>query len=407
MKQFIDLLPYDFGALIRNHQFELRVLQLSQFILTLVRDSISAFHQEQNLMKFDAHVGESSCQIRALFLNDFRKSFTPKLSTDFIQNQLNKIQVRLALIDTEQYKRNFNKKFETLKDYLDTLGITFELSNELYILSMCYFLTKYRVSDQHENIIINYNRLDTSFPKNIFRRIVHYYQVAVSDFSVSYLKQFASQCIDMEAFNLLCQKDDDNRSVMPCVLSNQIIMQRLKQSKTSILFVIRLKNKSLHCMFYQYNEAIDSYFHQRDPSPSQLQEYCYIMHAITEYERYEEVEAACEKRDTETLISGLMHVHPQYSGVKLRALAEDPYWILLMSSDRKFADKISILRSYFHKQVLSIQQDGDICNKLIIRHIFVGIAEKQYNFANNDCFYIDQIIQIWLNSLNTSDRVLM
>lgn len=68
IRTLVDLLPYSPEALIKDHSFRLRILKLSQFLISMFQEALIEFYINQNLLAFDAHVGENLCQIRACYL---------------------------------------------------------------------------------------------------------------------------------------------------------------------------------------------------------------------------------------------------------------------------------------------------------------------------------------------------
>lgn len=409
MQSFIDILPYEDNVILANFDFELRLLKLTKFLLVLLISCLETFYIKKEISKFDAHVGENSCQIRAIFLLELLETEyqTHDIQTLLyaINESLIKIKTKIKVVDTVEYKKSFNKKYMTISSYLENIEIYIPLNEEIIILFMCFFLTKYRSYDRNENITINYSSCK-NFSKNIFRRIVHKYQIQVSKYSVLYLKENLNKNISLKAFQILMQRDDDGRFVTPCYLSNIIVMNKLKKLKKSILLIIRLENHDLKYLYYILDQSINKYVLNQNPTQDHLNEYCYIIHAILKTNTTNELEKIIERIGLEYLINNLMHHHPQYSGKKLQAVRENPFLFITTLSDFNLINEVKKLKNSFFAMKPKNNNFKALDahdNLLIIRHIFCDQAINQYKYVLKGCFYIDQIKELCLNSLKNRE----
>lgn len=391
-------MPYDNDVFIKNSDFEFRVLSLCEFFYNTLYESLTAFFVEKNLLKFDAHVGENSCQIRAIFLIELSSKYNNtnlnfyKNHVSSIKKNLEQIKNRISIVSTGSYRRSFDKKFVTLNNYLSDLELLYEFSYDIYILCISYFLTKYRGFDKNENIYITY-KLILNFPKNIFRKIVHIYQIELSKYSVNYIKNIASGFMLRESVNLLVERDDDGRFVLPCFLINKIIMMRLADLKINIAFFVRDVIEKTYCYIFEYHCQKSRYVYTNNLPLSESKKQSYVIHVTAGLE-HRFLKMMIKNLQLEYFIDLKMAIHPQYGGLKLRALKNNPYRHSGASIGMQTLQRIYVNHKINSRQLLNCQQSYNLLN---IKHMFADSIINQINMSKNNAFYIDQMARIWFN----------
>lgn len=401
----LNLLPYEKDVILNNCDFELRILSLCKFFYHILCEALEAFFIEKNLLMFDAHVGENSCQIRAAFLVELSLKYK-NIDSSFYNNHIDIIKKKLALIDfiitdvsTDAYRRSFDKKFVMLKSYLVDMNIIHKFSYDIYILGMLYFLTKYRGFDKNENIYIDY-KLIAMFTKQLSRKMVHIYQIALSKYSVDYIKNISLDYFPRQIFDTLVQRDDDDRFVLPCFFMNKIIMNRLVYLNINIAVFVRDSTGKTHCYVFKYNACRSRYVYASEQLLSDLREPHYVIHVTAALE-YNALEKMFRYLNLENFIDQKMAVHPQYGGLKLQALKNNPY-----SRNGVLKEMQMTQRAFLNHKINSRQQLGNEAgyNLLNIKHMFADIALNQIYMSKKNAFYIDQMELIWLNSLKVSEE---
>jgi len=167
------------------------LIALQAFSCAITKEALLAFAQG-DLEKFYPEVGDQACQIRTDMITDFNARPLP------IQNMLPYITI------TEQKIKNCTSKFRnhqnrlllkksnpTIECFLENEGIDLHFSNEAKIITLCYFLTKYKVA----NWSFDYKKAnkESGLTRNFIADLRHHAQEYLQRITIAYIQQKAQK----------------------------------------------------------------------------------------------------------------------------------------------------------------------------------------------------------------------
>ncbi len=409
-KMFIDLLPYKPSIILTCKHTKKRVLQLAYKLLAEVIESIDDFYRARNFSCFDPHVGENLCQIRACqffaLLQDYESNqFIVKQSYSK-ERQLCKAKL-LTLEELSQQEASNNEPINIV-DFLESFKLNISLSETTAFLTISHFLTKFRIFNEHENTVIDYSSLigDWQISKNLARRMVHEYQKYISETSSKFVAAKLPGCqqldIDPDILRLLNFRDDDGRYTSPNFLATAILLDYLIKFKVSIFLSIRSDaGHEIIGLLFEVNKKSSGYVLSEVNGKSKHLP-CIVMSAITKTSIRSQVDKAHFRQYL--LNVGLIKTimlnmagHPQYSGKKLRPMANNPFIPLISSGNTKISSNAILLSQHFQKlktlsTVIGCKQND--YRLLCIRHIYFDNLGNQLNMLKDNKFYSDILSEI-------------
>lgn len=401
------LLPHSPDSILNNRRQKLQILHLLQSIFNFSTLALEAFIQGK-IAFFDAQVGENMCEIRA------HKNFT--LANDILHNshkksilimQLNMFTSKkkhLGLLISEWESKiiqiGFHNKDldnnETLTAFIERSNVFFQLDEDSVYIITCYFLSHFCVRENGLPVSINYNFIQKtlSVSKYQAKRLAQKYQIIVSKLGVNFVLDFLkstegfSQYLDL--FPLVNKIADDNRVVLPCLFTSEILLKRSFDEKTPILVIIRRRRK--------YGGIIDvicaPIIHHHDnkfkilATPIDSNKLFIVMSGDIIYENETSNENWMVYADR--LINSFaiyllanMASHPQYSGSRLYHLKDDPF------SEHTSIEYINLIAEYRQK-ILFLRKQASIlgCNEefpqtLLLCHIYAGTFIEEISKAKH------------------------
>lgn len=390
--RFIDMLPYSPRANINSYRLKLRILKVALFVLNHLKQALIEFYINQNLSAFDPHVGENLCQIRACYLLELAQSSQTDESLQSVYALLNQINADLVILQkeagsvedilklpTHEIKRSY-KNYISLFGMFNGLDININISSNHAFLFLSYWLSKYKMINNEENIVINYENLhkDMLVSKNMMRKIVHQYQKAMSSMSTQYVFSIVSQRHSKLLLDKLVLRDGELRLALPCFLVMKYLLQRMQYLLFPILLMIRDENNQNEIITLQYQAKDQGYERVVIESKKKQQSHCMVFYITTDYmlnslEQIEKFAAAIDEFAVENLIMAHMAMHPQYSGHKSPFVTSNPYQYLFADIEVDLKQQAEGLNANFalYRMLANDLQQSEL-SSLKIRHITAG-----------------------------------
>ncbi|MDP1573803.1 MAG: hypothetical protein Q8L78_02550 [Coxiellaceae bacterium] len=405
----LDLLPQTSSTTIRDSKMRMSLLNLLSFILENLIEAQQLFFQKNAYYLFDPHVGENGCQSRALHLllsaHKPKKNDTElKSKLSNLKNYVSHFQERILFFQTGLVLNHETSLIEFLKKN----GLLFLLEVDQKYIFICYFLTKYKniVSDQQSIIDIRRIASDGKISQKLAKKLVHYYQSALTDFCCDNIIQFSKELgYTFQYVNFLkkvLRKDDDKRSQLPSYFLTEVIISKLKDEKIPILIVIQNTHQTEppRLLYFYFDTTLKSYRFLKSITEYHRDQPCFVIEAetelslITENDLLKMIEKIEQRRLSRVILS-YMAAHPQYSGKNLFAWRENPFLR---------ADLIGhpILSKRFKTdRKLGISTGCYLYNKsfFFIRHIFCDTYRHQSEriFADNSIYAFRGNLTCWEN----------
>lgn len=240
MNTFVSLFP--FTQPLQN------IAELSQTLETykkFVEIGINAIENFTNgdLIKFDAHVGDASCQIRAyrIFLLFQKKEL---LNLTCIKENLFATSQNIdAFLKNPHIKKYFRKGI-LFKKFTESTKLDFVIHSDLSFIFQAYYLTQISIIEDEYKLsakvdYINYLRLFPTMPKSFFKRFVKSLQRNLSEDSTKFTFSLASNLIEFKDLRFiqseLIKEDNLNRKILPAFLTGSIIFKHILKSGFDIL----------------------------------------------------------------------------------------------------------------------------------------------------------------------------
>lgn len=244
-------------TILTSNQQKIKVLNLLYHSYKSTAEALKAFYLDRKPELFDAHVGESACQIRAVKLAVMLKEINIKTSTEAL--------VKLQTYEQEadriygllyQYKIPHNQiegKI-SLKDFYAKYSLDAYIQADYLFLVVCYVLYTFK-----HKITIDINKADTSrlsllwtVSRRQSENIINAYQKVASFFSIDFV---LDSCVgdDKDGRLLLDQirKDDLGRWLLSTIITMKWMLNYIKN--TNIECELQLCAKRQNGQFYHLN----------------------------------------------------------------------------------------------------------------------------------------------------------
>ena len=284
--------------------------------LKLALEAITHF-QHDRLEKFDAHVGDTACQIRAfitLCLAKKHPNFTHDIQT--IKQLLKHLQdLKLLLAPSN------------IEMMLEPMDSTHSLSITTPYLAACYILAKYVEKDEEalpQRINKKHFQAENQQTRKFTEKLLHKLQVFVSEYSCRYIIHLYTSSAGLKASASLekaIRQGDEDRYAMPAYASMHIIQQHLLTLNTTILLKVK-HGKQLHMLWFSVNNGNVAAY---KPVPNAHNTHCICIYGHSNAD----MTYADLKRNLTHLMQNQLKLlrfsfatHPQYPGSTLSALCE-------------------------------------------------------------------------------------
>lgn len=406
MPESTILLPQSPESILHSITDRLRVLALKKALVDIAISALENFFISCNLREFDAHVGETLCQIRAYHVYLLRlkpeyhynhSGLTKKL---IILKQLScKLQ---ELIHHFQYNNFRRMENQLLGDFLQEHGVVCNLSEQEIYLIQLHVLSNFKMFDAVGDVAINYKKMCSMFgvSKHTARRIVHIYQLSVSrhstDFIYSLVANDSSESIFMKLFDDFKKVDEEGRFTLPCYRVMSILYKDMLRRKCSILIVCKRLCKQEHIdtavLLFKPSNLLDSKYEYCETGGINQNHFGFVIEGIVNYNDFDFVPSKMQyiklfiERGVKNVLFANMAIHPQYAGKKLSLYKDAPYLDIMreiMGKSISADDRVMILKEiHCRQQEMKNYALRYGCGKLnpsffYIRHIFCDTVANQ------------------------------
>lgn len=384
--KLIDLLPQSSKATVDRKDFRKNVLTLIRFITSEIIRVVGLL-EEKKYNRFDSHVGDSLCQVRAFMVHSIvedgllcNKEYLKQVSSRAKKSN----QIADILIGKLSKNEEVAVRGSDLHDYLEMSDLNITLSQDLYIIIISSILEEFKIvekSIRKYHAEINYKKmgLKIGLSKKSLRKLIHALQLKMAFISCQYVEYISSSIDVKEILSCLKKIDDDGRYVFPCHIATSILIRYALTKPQGIVFKIestRMVDEVVfdHVCFYLRSNAFG--FEIIDFSDSYLGYPCILIDGITEYEggKVEPKEFFINRilsHGFEKVISCYMAKHDQYPGKKLENINNNFEKIL---SPKDISNSFIELykEKYLSERELAIRMGCCYENSslFLIRHIF-------------------------------------
>lgn len=341
LKLCVDLFPQEKTSLVRNHQMRVQVYRLLFDLTRYLITSLRVFYLDQQYSRFDPHVGETSCQIRAhenllLAVNKQKKAL---LFRRLIQ--LLRIQgcIHEALKNLEKIIVHNNQ--QTIEEQIRSAGCLYEITKTEFFLVISFFLTEFKKYEANGEPFIHYDAISSKFKisRKLAKKLVRHFQISLAEYSCMDVFDWAEKLSFAEnriaILRSLKRYDDDNRPVLPCYFFTKIILLHLKKQRLPILFVIKSTNECLHkdlVLFFTGQLLVRISFNRNYTMHKEnLHIPCLVVAGETNRSFYGSGSAYLEEVNRlgiEKVFMANMAAHPQYSGKLLSSYQANPFFLM-------------------------------------------------------------------------------
>ncbi len=405
----LSLLPFLESSRVVNKAQKDKLLHLLNSIIAIAIVGLEAFMGE-NLMEFDAQVGENLCQVRAYKIITLSKKWlcTPSARQALLM-ELDKLlafkkQVEKIISNWEadmslafQYEKNLDTA-EYVKIFLKRHGLFITLNEDVVYLAACYFLSSFSVRNNNILYSISLSRIanELGISKYQAKRLVHKYQLIVCKLGCDFIKHIAHSLPRYkdygDIFSVLTIKADDERMVLPCYMISKILFSHATINDTPIfLSVHRVQENNPDIFDVIYFLIIEKEKKQVIVAPYlyHLLDFCIAIEAEVHYPSLKEIESASKyldrllKIDPINALLANTAMHPQYSGERLESLKDNPYSLLVRPGFKKEKD-------YQEQSLNSMRQFAEehgcckkIASTLFMRHVYASKVRDQVHHLHS------------------------
>lgn len=386
----IELLPYSNDTVFANRQQKLDALELIHSVIEFAIAGLEHFIKLE-LSLFDAQVGDNLCQIRAYNLlilaekwlkNQDKKEIFLKKNLEIKRYKINLKSAyytwKKAVDDRVQREKSLDSN-EDIHSFLSRQNLLINFQQDIVFLIMCYFLTHVALRDEMIPIAINYEKLVKEMKISQYRakRIIHKYQLAISKMGCDFILNAARNLSYENSYTgllpKLCRISDENRTVLPCLIVMDIILNHCINRKIPILCIANLKNKSMK------KKGIAYFVLSGKEKTLMLEKYnsnssnCLVISGDTIGTQNRSIRGFIKSfldLNPYTLILANMASHPQYSGKRLALFRDNPFLELTDFTNNSMVsretEKLCQLRKFAHAQGCSKENQGT----WFVRHIY-------------------------------------
>lgn len=225
-------------TILTNNKQKIQVLNLLYHCYRTAAEALHAFYIERKPELFDAHVGESACQIRAIKLAEMQIGIDLKISTEALlrgrkfEALAQKILKLKSCANSKRGKLSLNK-------FVESHNIDIIIENEELFLLTCFVLTEYKENMDIDTDIINISKFSDRWliSRTQCRKLLKCFQKIASFISISYV--FKNTRHDYMLSHMLAyqlQKEESSRWVLPALEVTQVLMQSISQYQLPVHF---------------------------------------------------------------------------------------------------------------------------------------------------------------------------
>jgi len=385
----LNLLPHDSNILLKDNKEKIKFLKLMIDIVNSLKLSINAFFNGI-VDAFDAHVGDTLCQIRAykisLLFNNDNFSFELHSISSFLSSINEKCEIKLKEFEmfssSSGGSNDRGEKYLTLAGFFDSFWGCFPVSENVIFIFLSYVLSKFAILDEHGiSISVNYKLFADFFDltSSYSKKIVCFYQKLLSELSCGFIENILLEVpgleITAEAIKLLSLKSENNRMVLPCYFVSKIIFYHIMNNRTPIRVKFLRSYSTLNQTFILISNKDKSDFEFLPLDYSTRNKYVLEMWVTGSFKNIAYQVNNKAEFSFNRLILANQAAHPQYSGRKLQDLSADPFLNSLNLNPNNSRMFLKFSREIqFYK---SIAEREGCCGKnpslFYIKHILCGL----------------------------------
>lgn len=237
-------------TILTNNAQKLKVLNLLYQCYQSAADALHAFYIERKPELFDAHVGESACQIRAIKLAVMLKETTLKTSTSACEHvQLwREILARLSdLILSYQIPHNQLDSQITLASFLEKYALDSGINTDYLFLLTCFVLCHYkkRVKLDVDNIATAQYVADWCISRRKGEKFIKNLQIMCSLLSVNFvLNHLTSHDENALLAKYHLQKDVLGRWILPCLFTVERVVDLMRVHQIDACFDVAIESSN-------------------------------------------------------------------------------------------------------------------------------------------------------------------
>jgi len=333
-------------------------LQLMEFFAKESIDIMESFYIKSEFSKFDPHVGETLCQIRAyrnLWLAfDNSSSITSdkleelakiKVIYHFVKQSISNFRMLIA-----NKSSKYNKELdghEELEAFLKRNNLLFDISKNLFFLITSRFLTIFSIKDANNSpIAIDFEKLinELKIAKSFARRMVRNFQENLAQISCDFIINLLHELPELRKIKQILPYlqvvDEQNRKIFPCYEVTKILLTHLWKNKRQVFVIVHryLHNKEVDKIPMLFIPKMNNYdFELYSGSYQQINllNPFFIIRGMILYDNSDSIESPIEfiTRFTRLGITNIllanMAKHPQFSAKELDFISDNPYKFFL------------------------------------------------------------------------------
>jgi len=245
---FSDLLMmHKEQTILTNNQQKIKVLNLLMHLYRSASEALHAFYIDRKLELFDAHVGESACQIRAVRLAVMLKEINIKTSTQaFCKSQVYKQEADKVeeLLRQYQIPHNQIEGSINLKIFLAKYKLDYHIDNNFLFIHLSYVLYKYKLRLTIDRQVLDYSSFacDWCFSQRKSEKILLHFQKINSFLSVRFLVGMNFFCGNESYIFHLLRRDMLGRWVLPSSVTIQCMLDLIEIYNLPVRFQVLIED---------------------------------------------------------------------------------------------------------------------------------------------------------------------
>jgi len=389
---------------------KINVLKLYSLLIDETIAAAIEFYLNHSYWKFDPHVGDTACQIRAYKIAILAKE-THKAQQEWYHIEvLKQLSYRInKLISSLTYESEHPKKGKNqqpLKEFFTEHELIYELPKDFLFLTQSFLLTKITQNDQKDNTCTNRDLLCEimKVSRKTAKKIMQHYQTSLAKDSVTFIKSIShpllGRKISDRLLNELERADESNRVALPCYLVTKSLLTLSFTDDIPILIIIKSNT------FYESKRFATLVFKPikgkrqfRLANPDEIEPIknkpCIVIHGIMDGKFI--TQQAKEQYIKKFMDIGLVNIilsnmanHPQYFNGRLDGIDGNPFNIFLERQLTTCVDGTLPAMEYI-KKIFSMEKELTIMQKrgmtkgccranpslYYMRHIFCDTIEHQ------------------------------
>jgi hypothetical protein len=256
---FADLLSMNREkTILTNSEQKIKVLNLLYHCYESGSKALKAFYVQRDLELFDAHVGESACQIRATKLAVMLQDISEKDTHEAcLQVQRYETMARQIAGIIQQYQASLMGMDGGLLvcDFLKKYNVDCDLKPDHLFLLLSFILSAFKKRMAIDMQTIDLYLLSNlwSISRNSSEIFINHIQKIGSLLSVDYvLRQSASEPLDTKLLLYQLQKDHIGRWILPCLETIGLMLGLMRARQISALVQVFIERRDGFKLTYQY-----------------------------------------------------------------------------------------------------------------------------------------------------------